>query len=243
MENQLIMKRSDAIFFSVLIILAITALFPVNTNALCLFAVATLGVIGILKNFGGIKIAAWFDYPLSLRSISKEEMDMKRFAIYQHDIVCNQKYNKNLPYSTHLGMVADVGNKFRSLLTSTEFAFAIQGCWGHDLIEDARLTYNDIKDKFGVVVADIIFRCTEEKGKTRLERHPDNFYIELASHDLSLYTKLCDQIANVSFGVSQKSGMVDKYRKEYPRFKQLTYNPRFDDMYKTLESLLDIKTT
>lgn len=234
------MKRSDIIFFSVLLIIAAIAIFPVHENTLIVFLIATLGVLGIIKNFGDPNVSAWFEYPIVFRKVSREEKDMKRFAIYHHNVVCNQKYNKTLPYSFHLQMVADVAYKFKYLLSATEFAYAIQGCWGHDLIEDARLTYNDIKDRFGVVVADIIFRCTEEKGKTRHERHPDKLYIELASSDLSLYVKLCDQIANISFGISQKSEMVNKYRREYPRFKELTYNARFDDMYRTLEAMLEL---
>jgi len=232
------MTRLELIFFSTLLIFGLVACFntglPVGNTML-----VALMVLCAVKLFGGIRTKMWLGQPVDFRKVTVEEKSMREFAIYQHNIVCNQKYNKKLPYSFHLGMVADAGRQFKYLLSATEFGVAIQGCWGHDLIEDARLTYNDIKEKFGVLVADVIFRCTEERGKTRKERHPDSLLTELGSHDVSLYVKLSDQIANITFGLSTGSSMVDKYRKEYPHFKALTYNPRFKDMYDYIETLLE----
>jgi len=49
-------------------------------------------------------------------------------------------------------------------------------CWGHDLIEDCRVSYNDVKDALGQEAADIIYAVTNEKGKNRKERANDKYY-------------------------------------------------------------------
>ena len=49
-------------------------------------------------------------------------------------------------------------------------------CWSHDLIEDTRTSYNDVRNKLGVFVADIVYAVSNEKGKTRKERANDKYY-------------------------------------------------------------------
>ncbi len=63
-----------------------------------------------------------------------------------HDIECNQKYNKYLPYSFHLDMVEQQYKKFLYILQNepgyngSQRNLALIGCQGHDSIEDARIT-------------------------------------------------------------------------------------------------------
>lgn len=164
------------------------------------------------------------------------------FAIFcreQHDIVCNQKYGREgLPYSFHLKMVAINVRRFKHLLGEDEFHPALEGAWGHDLIEDANVTYNDIKDRAGEVVADIIYCCTEEKGRTRDERHSDKFFKELSENNLAVYVKLCDIIANVTYSLLTDSSMYGKYKKEFPRLKKELGRAQFKEMFDYLERLL-----
>lgn len=157
-----------------------------------------------------------------------------------HDIEVNQKYAGNLPYSFHLEMVHNQGKKFSYLIDPKDDKFTSIACFGHDSIEDARLSYNDIKDKFGVEIAEIIYLCTENKGRNRLARKSKEFYKELATNELAVFVKLCDLIANVKFSLLSNSSMYDKYKNEYPKIKEYLYIEKYKDMFDYLDKLFKI---
>jgi (p)ppGpp synthase/HD superfamily hydrolase len=177
--------------------------------------------------------------------MSKERFIM--YAQHQHDVECNQRYAtsflQGIPYSFHLRAVAAQAKQFGYLLqTLEECQLTEMGAWGHDLIEDARVTYNDIKNAWGQPLADIIFACTELRGRDRSERHGDEYYETLNANRLAVFVKLCDIIANVTFGMLTGSSMYDKYRKEYPRLRRMLndHTVEFEDMFLHLERLLQI---
>jgi (p)ppGpp synthase/HD superfamily hydrolase len=164
------------------------------------------------------------------------------FCAHQQDVVCNQKYDNNLPYSFHLECGREEARQW-----TMEFSFdnfdtetVLCGAMGHDLQEDARLTYNDIVQKTGKEIADIIYACTEDKGKSRGERHSDAYYDGLRENRLATFVKLCDIIANVKFSMLTNSTMLDKYRSEFPRVKKELYRYEFDGMFLYLENLLNL---
>jgi (p)ppGpp synthase/HD superfamily hydrolase len=161
------------------------------------------------------------------------------FCKFRHDMVCNQKYDNNLPYSKHLEFVEAQYHRFKHLLGSDlEILYqAHAGCWGHDLIEDARVTYNDLKDMVGVEVADIIYCCTEEKGRNRDERHSEKYYIELAQNKLAIFVKLCDIIANATYSVLTKSSMFKKHRLEHQKTIKHLWVLEFNPMFAYLDKL------
>lgn len=173
--------------------------------------------------------------------------EVRRFAYYQHDVVCNQKYNETLPYSFHLDLVEKQAIKFKYLLTDEEFDIVRMGAICHDLIEDARLTYNDIKNGvFSLTIyqlnqlADIIFACTELRGKDRDERHGPEFIQGLKDNKLGLFVKLCDISANVGFGLLTNSTMVARYRKEFPKFKEQLYLDEYKPLFDHIEKQLSL---
>lgn len=132
-----------------------------------------------------------------------------------HDIDCNQKYGYNLPYSFHLHCVYEIAQKFLYLIRRDVHNIVLISCFGHDSIEDARISYNDIKSMYGEQVAEIIYLCTENKGRTRNERKDSAFYNELFANELAVFVKLCDLIANVSYSILSNSKMFDTYKQEY----------------------------
>ena len=69
------------------------------------------------------------------------------YCKHRHDVVCNQKYDKVHPYSFHLRLVDVQYEKWKHLLTIPELAVVKRAVWGHDLIEDARVTYHNVRDK------------------------------------------------------------------------------------------------
>lgn len=98
-------------------------------------------------------------------------------------------------------------------------------CWGHDLCEDARTSYNDIKKVLGQNAADIIYAVTNEKGKTRSERANDKYYEGIRNTEGAVFVKMCDRIANVQYSKMTKSRMYDVYKKENEHFiTQLGFN-------------------
>jgi len=145
----------------------------------------------------------------------------RNFCFDQHDKECNQKYDKTLPYSFHLKCVAAQAMKYANLVgfTEEETHQVICGAYGHDLIEDARLSYNDIKDGMTVEIAEIVFLCTENKGRNRAARKGKEFYEDLVKNKLAVFVKLCDIKANATFSMLTGSGMFKKYATEWTYIK------------------------
>jgi (p)ppGpp synthase/HD superfamily hydrolase len=173
----------------------------------------------------------------------KSRKEAEQYFFILHDKKVNQKYGDeefNIPYSFHLNNVVNFAEKFRHLVPSEKFIFVIVGCLGHDSIEDGRLSFNNIKDQFGEEVAEIIFLCTENKGRSRSERKDDKFYQELAQNDLALFVKLCDIMANSTFSLATNSSMFEKYKKEFDKVVKLTWTARYQEMYDFLEKLYKI---
>ena len=182
---------------------------------------------------------------------------MKKFRdfIYnQHDVVCNQKYANVLPYSFHLGSVEAQFNKFERLLpcdlainNNTNDTFFRAACIAHDAIEDARLTHADIVEAVRkylggsftdcLMVADIVFCVTDEKGKIRGERKNDKYYAELKKNKYAIFIKLADLAANTLFSKLTGSSMYDKYKKEWPDFKEKLYVEEYEEFFNYVENL------
>ena len=57
-------------------------------------------------------------------------------------------------------------------------------CWGHDLIEDTRVSYNDVKGQLGEEAADIIYALTNEKVKTVKNEQTTNTTKVLETHQV-----------------------------------------------------------
>ena len=143
------------------------------------------------------------------------------------------------PYAYHLGMVAEAASRHISGFTPHEQELILAGCWCHDIIEDARETYNDVKHALGEEVAEIAFALTNEKGRNRAERANDKYYAMIKANDLACIVKVADRVANVTFSRSQGSRMFDVYRKEYPNFKGKLYTPgKFESIWNELEELV-----
>jgi (p)ppGpp synthase/HD superfamily hydrolase len=145
------------------------------------------------------------------------------WCIEQHHQT-NHFYDEYLPYEFHLRMVAQAAKDFERLLTPGSYYHhtIILACYGHDLIEDTRVSYNDVKEVLGIEVADIVYACSNEKGKNRKERANDKYYEGIRNTPGAVFVKLCDRIANVQYSKMTKSRMFEMYKKENDGFgKQL----------------------
>lgn len=147
----------------------------------------------------------------------------------------NHMYDTYLPYEFHLRMVVNVYQRFKDILPSNiEYGTGDRvinpvaqlsvshvihlACYGHDLIEDTRVSYNDVKKVLGEGAADIIYAVTNEKGKNRKERANDKYYEGIRNTDGAVFVKLCDRIANVQYSKMTGSRMFEMYKKENEEF-------------------------
>ena len=106
-------------------------------------------------------------------------------ACMLHEAV-NQKYDRKFPYGFHLLMVADFAMEYGHEVVSSEEDIipVVFGAYFHDSIEDARLTYNDVRKEAeafmdtrqALAAAEIVYALTNDKGRTRDERAGAHYY-------------------------------------------------------------------
>lgn len=176
-----------------------------------------LPVIGILY-FAGMKIR--WHYLIKNETLPNRA---KRIAIELHSN-CRHYYGKrffgllNRSYAHHLAMVVSVAERFKDCMPPGMYDVIIAACWLHDTIEDTRLTYNDLKKEFGQQVADIVYACSNEKGKSRRERANAKYYDGILETVGADFVKLSDRIANFENCYNERSNMFGMYVKENVSF-------------------------
>lgn len=171
----------------------------------------------------------------------------------RHDVYANQKYGQDdlLPYSFHLKAVEAQGLKFVDLwfqiadhdLDERVLSIVLAG---HDLIEDARMTRNDLEDLIGELdinrksldtICNIIYCVTDEKGATRSERKNSKYYQELSQNKLALFVKLADLSANTLYSKLFHTRQYQMYKSEFANFKQKTYSEDLKEFFEYVENL------
>lgn len=145
-----------------------------------------------------------------------------------------QTYSGQLPYSYHLGMVADAAMKYGAEVVTDEQDIlpVVFGAYYHDSIEDARLTYNDVtkvakqfmNESQAIMAAEVVYALTNDKGRTRAERAGEHYYAGIRATPYAPFVKLCDRLANMthSFTATDCSNnrMRTVYQQEWEHFHQ-----------------------
>jgi hypothetical protein len=183
----------------------------------------------------------------------EEPTEFIKWCNWRHDHYANHYYAEefNIKYSFHLNAVRSLCEKWSYLILDGLDTFkknksllvlsAIAS--GHDILEDTRLSYNDLiaqlkKTHFDNLVEEIaegIWTLTEYRGKTRSERHPLEYYENIAKSDLTLLVKLCDILAN-SYWAKLK-GKDPMAKKEWDHIKPLLYKEKFNSLFLEIENL------
>ena len=171
---------------------------------------------------------------------SKEIETMRQSAYDLHQSV-NQTYGDSLPYGFHLDMVVDLIRRFGHLVCAGEEDVLplFFGGFYHDSIEDARLTYNDVKkvarqwmtDEQALMAVEIVYALTNDKGRNRAERAGEKYYKGIRETPYAPFVKLCDRLANTTFSCSDDEGnprMREVYKQEMPHFLR-AINPHSGD--------------
>ena len=156
----------------------------------------------------------------------------KEYATDRHDITAHQYDGK--PYDIHLQMVVDTANRFIHLIPEEHREIVLAGCWVHDVIEDCRQTYNDVKAKTNEAVAELAYALTNEKGRNRKERANDKYYEGIKQTPFATFIKICDRIANYEYSKKQGSRMAQMYEKEANDFVAKLYDVRYAEMFHCL---------
>lgn len=193
------------------------------------------------------------------------------FAFSRHANT-NHLYDGYLPYKFHLTMVAGNANRYMELMVpKNEFPEGDWGnrernairhiiyssCWCHDLIEDARINYAELREtikifainsggfsdeeKVAAQVADIVFAVSNEKGKNRHERESDKYFQGIRDTECATFVKLCDRMANIEYSKMtawKSKGKLEMYRKEHARFKEQLYAEKYHHIFAEMDYLL-----
>jgi (p)ppGpp synthase/HD superfamily hydrolase len=114
----------------------------------------------------------------------------------------------------------------------------------HDVLEDcasAGITKEIIENNFGKIVADDVWRLTDEPGKNRKERKLKTYHKIRGSQNATI-VKLWDRIANVESCIDKNEeknrDYLNMYMKEYYTFKAALWNGE-NDPNNPLWSVLD----
>ncbi len=153
--------------------------------------------------------------------------EIVREASYLHRY---QSYDKS-PYTRHLSRVAEIAKKYWKFYgEDPKLHEALwMAAWFHDTLEDVpSYSYNDLLkyatkffqgDKFyAELVANIVYACSTEKGKTREERANDKYYEGIRETGYAPFIKACDRLANMEYACHVHSSMEKKYKQELPDF-------------------------
>ncbi|MCP4521022.1 MAG: bifunctional (p)ppGpp synthetase/guanosine-3',5'-bis(diphosphate) 3'-pyrophosphohydrolase [Cytophagales bacterium] len=147
-------------------------------------------------------------------------------AIHIHG---NQNYDNIFPYEKHLADVVRILEDF-----NYTGKYLIAG-WLHDSIEDGAISYNKIKNYFGLEVAEMVYAVSDELGRNRKEKK-EKTYPKIRHNPDAVVIKLADRIANIQHG-----GKIEMYQKEYQDFKNNLYLPGIgESLWNKLESLLKL---
>lgn len=156
--------------------------------------------------------------PMLSAALSSEMVaNARQYGTLRH-FETNHKYDGQ-PYDVHLKMVFDYACKYAYMLPDEEAVmWCLAASWTHDVIEDCRQTYNDVREALGGAVAGITYALSNEKGKNRKERANDKYYEGIRNFPFAIFVKLCDRLANVKYSKDSKSKMIEVYKKEHTEF-------------------------
>lgn len=123
-------------------------------------------------------------------------MDAKEFAVRAHG---DQKYGP-FPYSYHLDKVAKKVLEFQS--DGESLFVAMKLAYLHDVVEDTKVTLEDIEKEFGTFIRDCVDVLTDEPGPSRKVRKDLTIakFKEVPKGDsrcIALFVKGCDRMANI----------------------------------------------
>ena len=146
----------------------------------------------------------------------KEKEELKAFSDFArlaHDNANCTYDGKN--YYIHVSMVEDTVDKYETVfLNVNDYYIARKGGSGHDLIEDAQLSFNDIKKASNKRVARVILAVTDVHEENRLLRHLFTMGKTVKDY-IAIIVKMADMRSNGLYSKTHGSSMYKTYVEEY----------------------------
>ena len=155
----------------------------------------------------------------------------------------NHFYDGGIPYTYHLRKTAQFAEHYILLIEHDIREQVIAACYCHDIIEDARQSYNDVfKETESDLVADIVYAVTNDKGKNRAERAGFKYYEGIRNQVGATFVKLCDRLANLHHAVETDNyKMIKIYSTEMPSFLESVISIDSKEHYKIMtDHLMDL---
>lgn len=170
-----------------------------------------------------------------------KENKAKHYAFRSH--IDTLHYYGDFLYTFHLQGVRNVGVRFKHLVPAEDWNDIEGSLYTHDVIEDARQTYNNVLEATNKKVADGAYALTEEKGHDRAERSPERYHQGIMALKNGEFRKLCDTIFNVENSLRTGHSMYKKYQKEFSKIqsRMWTEGTPFQPMWDHLAQLLQIE--
>ena len=184
----------------------------------------------------------------------RESLEQIRSMAHQIHESVNQFYDGDKPYGYHLDMVAKEVYAYGHLVLVGEEDLLplFMGAWFHDSIEDARVSYNDVKKialKLGLteeqafMASEIVYALTNEKGRNRKERAGKRYYEGIRNTPYAPFVKMCDRMANIRYSCGcynmRNLRMAKVYEDEMPYFTQAILVETDDIRFLVPESMVD----
>lgn len=141
-----------------------------------------------------------------------------------------------LKIADHLADVAwNVRQHYDAHVNVLEPEDLIAAAWLHDILEDTPTTLEEVEEKFGFAVANIVNLLTDKKGRNRLERHLRTYHAIRTDPDATLI-KLCDRRHNQDRSLKHGEHWMAMYLKEYNYFKFALWTPhKFKKLWDELD--------
>lgn len=126
----------------------------------------------------------------------------------------NCKYNGG-SYMFHVDKVVYAVETYQDIfIYATDKSITIAAAYGHDLVEDAKQTFNDMKGVIGVEAAKVVLRVTDVPAENRLMKHLLTMGKTVEDHR-AIILKMCDIWANATYSKTSGGTMYIKYVDEY----------------------------
>lgn len=203
-----------------------------------------------IRNFDDLNMKDYVEKILDAKKCGKDKWDdvydtiniIRSKAAFIHESV-NQKYD-DMPYVSHLDLAMNFLIVFLYLTYSEndkkvkmcDFLNMVFGVYFHDVIEDCRITYNDLKRlakemsqvipqdvKYFEDGVDIVYACTEEKGKNREERHNAKYFDGIRNTWNAYAVKIADIAANTTYSYATNPKRCEMYMSEFEVNYRLLY--------------------
>lgn len=111
----------------------------------------------------------------------------------------------------------------------------IAASWLHDIIEDTPTIIDEVEQRFGASVANVVNLLTDKDGRNRLERHLRTYHAIRTDPDATLI-KLCDRRHNQDRSLKHGEHWMVMYEREYNYFKFALWTPhKFKKLWEELD--------